>query len=316
MNRIDLGRALKAFFNDKNWAMKTLLGFVWGLLGVTAPAVTGAQLEYIRRVSRGNEELPEWDDFGQKWVAGFMVALAGMIYFLPIIVLLMIFMVPAILAGIGGGNSDAFGAILGGGMCLFWLVAIVYGVAVSLLFAAAITNYAMKQTFGAMFAFGDIMALVKGGTGYFTAWLYVLVVGFIGGAVTSVLSATGIGTILYPAVTYFVTMASGHILGQWAIAAYGTAPAAATMTAPPGYTPPAMTPPAPPAPPAAEPVAPVAPPAQPAYEPPAPPAAPAYEPPAAPAVPETPPMAPPAPPAPPSEPAAPPSEPPAGPDEA
>lgn len=68
MNSIDLGRAFKAPFMDKEWPMKTLLGFVWALLVVTSPAVYGAQLEYIRRVSGGNEELPEWNDFGNKWV--------------------------------------------------------------------------------------------------------------------------------------------------------------------------------------------------------------------------------------------------------
>ncbi len=276
MSQIDLGRSFKAFFADKDWITKTLLGFVWLLLGVTAPVVTGAQLKYIRGVSEGNEELPDWSDFWNKWVAGFFVFVAGFIYFLPVVLLGTILVVPAVFSAIAGGDSDVFGALFGGSMCLFLPLAIVYSVAVSVLFSAAMTNYAMKGTFGALFEFGVILEKVRGGSGYFTAWLFTIVIAFIGGAVTSVLSATGVGGILAPAVTYFTLMASGHVLGQWAANAYTmaaspAAPAGSYPPPPPAYQPPPPTPT--PIAPAAAPPAPTAPveaPAAPLAEPPAP----------------------------------------------
>jgi hypothetical protein len=48
MDRIDLGRAFKAPFEDKEWVVKTLLGFLWGLLVVTIPAVIGAEHGELR----------------------------------------------------------------------------------------------------------------------------------------------------------------------------------------------------------------------------------------------------------------------------
>ena len=39
MDKIDLGRAFKAPFEDKEWVKKTLLGWLWMLLIVTSPAV-------------------------------------------------------------------------------------------------------------------------------------------------------------------------------------------------------------------------------------------------------------------------------------
>lgn len=67
---IDLGRALKAPFNDTDWVSKTLLSFVWGLLGLLLfpllAVFTGVQVEYIRRVSRGDERIPDWSEFGKK----------------------------------------------------------------------------------------------------------------------------------------------------------------------------------------------------------------------------------------------------------
>ncbi len=248
---IDLGRGFKAPFEDKDWISKTLLGFLWGLLGVTAPAVSGAQVEYIRSVSRGDDSLPTWDDFGKKWVEGLLVFVAGFLYFLPVIVLGALFAAPIVVSLlVSGGDSDVLGGLFAGGFCFFWIVALVYVAGVSVLFSAAMTNYAMKGSFGAFFALGEIMELVRGNTGYLTAWFYTLVIGFGGSAVASILSGTGVGAILAPAITYLVAMMSGNILGQWAAQAYPAAPqpASAAPAAAPAFAPP---PPAPPAPPAA-----------------------------------------------------------------
>jgi len=311
MDNIDFGRAIKAPFADKGWPGKTALGFLWLLLGITSPAVYGAELEYIVRVANGNEELPEWSDFGNKWVKGFMVSVAGFLYFLPVIILGMIMYVPAILSAIAsGGDSNAIGGLFAGGSCLFGLIATVYIVAMSVLFYAAVVHYAVKGNFGAFFEFNEILTHVKDGTGYFAAWLWSLVVGLIVGAAMSVLSATGIGAILYPAAAYLMTMVIGHLFGQWAAKSYGfpgIGSAAPAYGAPGGYAPPpppAYTPPAqPPAPQGYQPPA-----APPAYAPPAPPAAPVAAP-AAPAPAPAAPVAAPAPAAP--EPAAAPVAPPA-----
>jgi hypothetical protein len=211
-------------------------------------------------------------------------------------------------------------------MCLFWLFAIVYTIAVAVVFYAATVNYALKGNFGSFFQFSEILARVRDGSGYFNAWLWAIVVSFAAGLAVSILSATFIGYILVPAVSYLSIMITAHLFGQWATRSYGIQAAAAPVGVP-GYVPPAgaYTPPAAPTPPAyappaspaapAPPAAPVAPPAP--YQPPAPvappeaPAAPApYEPPAAPPVaPAAPPVAPVTPPAPYEPPTAPPAPP-------
>lgn len=331
MDSVDFGRALKAPFNDKGWPGKTAMGFLWILLVVTSPVVYGAQLDYIKQVANGNEELPDWSDFGGKWVRGFMVGLAAFIYFLPIIVLGFIMIVPGIISAVLSGDGNAAGGLLAGGGCLFSIFAIVYGVAVSVLFSAAVVHYAVKGSFGAFFEFSEILAHVKDGTGYFAAWLWSIVVSFIVSAAMSVVSATGIGAILYPAATYLMVMITAHLFGQWAAKSYGFpglgsgapayAPAAGGYAPPPppaytpptppaapqGYqpaAPPAYAPPAQPAPPAYAPPAPEAPPAPPAAAPMyAPAAPPAYAPPPAPTAAPTPADVPQTPPAPPATPA-------------
>ncbi len=293
---VDIGRAFKAPFADPDWVKKTLLGWVWFLLFFTAPAVYGAAIEYVASVARGDERLPEWNDFGGKWVKGFLAGLAAFIYFLPVIVIGAILVVPVALSA----QTDANGltGLLAGGMCLFWIVAAIYTVAVSVLFYAALVNYAMKGHFGAFFEVGEIIAKVKV-PGYWMAWLFAIVISFAASAVTSVLSATYIGVVLLGAVIYLEAMMISHLFGQWATDAYGLAPAYAApaaagyqpiQPAPPAYTPPAPPAHVPPAPPTYAPPAPPATPAAPSAAPPAPPAPAVAPTPPAPAVPPVPPV--------------------------
>jgi hypothetical protein len=174
--------------------------------------------------------------------------------------------------------------MLGGGLCLFWTVAFVYGVFIWIFVQAAITNFAMKGDFGSLFAFSEIRDRIRTGN-YFTAWFYTLVLAVLSSIVSGALSGTGVGGILAPAISYLVFMMTGHLLGQWARVSYAVVPIAPT-TPPSGPPAPTYTPPPPPpaAPMSAAPPAPAAPapqppaPAAPAPQPPAP--APAPEPPA------------------------------------
>ncbi len=259
MNGIDFGRAFKAPFDDPDWVKKTLLGLVWGILLVTSPALVGAMVEYIRSVAHGNERLPEWDAFGDKWVRGFMVLLAGILYFLPVWVLALAFFVPVVLAS-GSNNSDALAAAASGGLCLFGLLAIIYALAVGAVFYSAVVDYAITGEFGAFFRVGDNIARIRANPGYWTAWLIAILASFAASVVAGAIPVLG-GLISF-GLTYLAYMVGGNAFGQWAAVAYNgrgpMAPSAPGMYAPPA--PPAYRPP--PAPPAYPPVTPPGPPAE------------------------------------------------------
>jgi len=240
MDSIDIARAVKAPFNDKQWVNKTLMGFLWLLLGITSPAVYGAQLEYVKSVAEGREDLPTWDDFGGKWLKGFMLIVAYFIYLLPIWVLFFVLLLPGIIASSASGG-DVGGGLIGGGMCLFVIISMVYGLGIAVLMYGATINYAIKDSFGSLFAFSEILGHVRDGSGYFAAWVWALVIGIGSSVVVSALSATFIGYIAVPAVLYLQLMMMGHVFGQWAARSYGIS---AQATAAVSYAPPA--PPAPP----------------------------------------------------------------------
>jgi hypothetical protein len=314
---MDIGRAFGIPFKDVKWFGKAAWAGLWMTLPFTGFALYGYTLDYIRNVANGYETpLPEWTgNFGRYWVRGLLVSIALGIYMLPATILMVIGYLPMLGAIVQAGSdpsSDATSAMaaLGGTtICVTSVVAIIYIVAVSILSYAALTHYALSESFGAFFQFKEIIARLRTNSGYFTAWLMTNViaigVGFVAGILASILTAILIGSVLVPfviGVCYFVGAAmAGHLFGQYAAKAYGLPglqPVAAVAYAAPGAPPAPYTPPVAPYAPPAAPVAPA--PAPPA--PPAPPAVPA--PPAAPA-PPTPPAeaAPPAAPEPPTPPA-------------
>lgn len=326
---MDIGRAFGIPFKDVKWFGKAAWAGLWMTVPFTGFAVYGYTLDYIRNVANGYETpLPEWTgNFGRYWVRGLLVAIALGIYMLPATILMVIGYLPMLGAAIQAGSdpsSDAASALaaLGGtAICVTSMVAILYIVAVSIFSYAALTHYALSESFGAFFQFKEIIARLRTNSGYFTAWLMTNViaigVGFVAGIVAGFLTAILIGIVFVPfviGVCYFVGAAmAGHLFGQYAAKAYGlpglqpVVVGYAAPTAPAPYAPPAA-PYAPPAAPVAPAPAPPAAPAAPAPPvPPEPPAAPAEAtapaPPAPPAAPAQP--APPAPPAPPEPPAAP-----------
>lgn len=233
---MDIERALGAPFKDPKWHVKSAWAGLWTILFVTAPAVTGYSLDYIWNVAHGHETpLPEWDGgFGRYWTRGLMVWVAGFVYFLPALVLMIVGMAPLLGAAAADSASiqGARGlALLGSGtMCLTMLLATVYLMAVSVFFYAAQVNFAFSVGFGSMFRFGEIMARVRSDTGgYFTAWGMSVVFAFVAGIITSVVASVLSATVVLAVATPFVSgavafvsiMISSHLLGQYAARAYG-----------------------------------------------------------------------------------------------
>lgn len=78
-------------FEDKNWAVKILLGAVFNLLTlvlVGIPFILGYLLELAKNSSEGKEiPLPEWDNLGDKFTKGLVFLVILIIYYMPGIIL-------------------------------------------------------------------------------------------------------------------------------------------------------------------------------------------------------------------------------------
>ena len=140
---------------------------------------------YVARVTRnviaGHERpLPEWDDLGSFFSEGLRRVGVALVYVLPFIVLVALFIIPA---GLLSGVDNEAMQNLGGGVagCISCLMVpmsllLMLFMPASLLFAMA------EQRFGAAFEFGRIWPFIKANLGnYLLAIVVWLIARFIGG---------------------------------------------------------------------------------------------------------------------------------------
>lgn len=212
---INVGEAFGFVFQSRNWFGKLAVGalcvlFFWLFL-IPLFILTGYFIETARRISRGERELPPWDNIGQKLGEGFMLSLALFIWSLP----------GTILSSAGNGFTSVGSSFSYTPNALAPLGAL-YALLVALL-TAAIWSQFLDRGFTGAFDFRAIFrrALMSPGMTVIV-WLMVIVADIIGGLGVILLVVGVLFTLPY---AFAVT---SHLYGQFrqrtAIAANATTP--------------------------------------------------------------------------------------------
>lgn len=238
---MNIGKAYTYPFEDKAWTTKLGLAFVITIVPILNFATYGYLIEIMRRLLRGDPEpLPDWTGLGRKFMDGLMVFLAGLVYGLPILILLVLplslMLIPAVLAG--NANTQNMGQMLStaGGVALACLgcVALLYGLALSVVFPCAYLQYARRGTFGAFFQLQEIFAMIgKDAGAFFTAWgIYLattialsLVAGAVGGLLGWIPCAGQlISIVISLGGGIYVLLVFAHLFGQFGLELSGQTP--------------------------------------------------------------------------------------------
>ena len=103
--------------------------------------------------------LPEWDDLGEYFSEGLRLFCVALIYTLPIICLVFVFIVPSIIAQ--NADSEVLRNIGGGMAACVWCLIFPLGLAMAIWLPAALLFTTVEQRFGAAFEFGQIAAFIK-----------------------------------------------------------------------------------------------------------------------------------------------------------
>lgn len=181
---MDIGRAFTYMFDDEKWVEKLVIGGLLVMASVipvvnlfTGLVVAGYTLRILRRVSRQEElPLPQWDDWGGDWIRGLMMALAGLIYTLPILILTGFSFLVSAISGNGGSGVAAVCASTTSCLSMLW------GLAMAIVFPSALINYANEEEFASFFHFDEVFRLIGDNLGdYIVAILLLFVARFVGG---------------------------------------------------------------------------------------------------------------------------------------
>lgn len=170
---INVGEAFGFVFQSRNWFGKLAVGalcvlFFWLFL-IPLFILTGYFIETARRISRGERELPPWDNIGQKLGEGFMLSLALFVWSLP----------GTILSSAGNGFTSVGSSFSYTPNALAPLGAL-YALLVALL-TAAIWSQFLDGGFVAAFDFRAVFrrAMLQPGMTVLV-WLMAIVAGIIG----------------------------------------------------------------------------------------------------------------------------------------
>jgi len=190
---MNIGKAFSFPFEDDEWLTKLLLGAVVSAVPILNFAWTGYTVDILKNVTDGySRPMPDWSDFGDKFVKGFFIWLAGFIYTLPAIIIsclpLGLLIIPASseISTEGFYQSDALLSAITGVGLIFLCLLVLYLLAFSFYFPAVLIHFAQKGTFGSCFEIGAIIKIVSKNTSkYLTAWLVSIVGAVVVGIIIS-----------------------------------------------------------------------------------------------------------------------------------
>lgn len=211
---MDIGKAFSYPFEDDDWLSKLFLGAIVSAVPILNFAWSGYTVDIVRNVIDGVKyPLPDWSDFGDKFVKGFIIWAAGFIYSLPAIVTaclpLGFLIIPA--AFENSNFSDTFYSIFTGVGIFFVCLIILYMLVFSFYFPAVYINFARKGTFGSCFEISEIVKIVSKNTSeYLTAWL----ISIVGALIVGFAIAIAVGLVSW-------IFCIGWIVG-WLISAIGS----------------------------------------------------------------------------------------------
>ena len=184
----DFARPFTFTFEDPRWVQKVLLG---GLFTLASVFIIGAFFLYgylarlVRNVIAGVERpLPEWDDLGEYFSEGVRLFCVALVYMLPLLALVLLFIVPSIIAQ--SADNDVLRNVGGGMAACVWCIIFPLSLAMAIWLPGAMLFAIVERRFGAAFEFAQIAAFIKGNVGNyllaFVVWLVVRMIvpfGFI-----------------------------------------------------------------------------------------------------------------------------------------
>ena len=231
---MDYGKSFSFPFKDKEWLTKIIVGGVFVLLSgilIGIPFLFGYILEVIRNVAAGrDEELPAWDNLGEKFTQGLILAVIAVVLAIPFGLFSCIGSVFNGMATNSGSNSAYTLSTLVG--LVVGLLSVLWGIIYAVILPAIMLRYAMTRDFGASIRPSDVWAVIRANFGQYILilivyWLATVIAGF--GVILCI-----IGVFL---TMFWAYLVQAHLLGQYQ--RNFVKPGGAM---PPAYTPPTYTP--------------------------------------------------------------------------
>jgi len=203
---IDFGKAFTFIFDDERWFDKLIVPILVSLIPVVGGlAFTGYILRTIKNVIQNEANpLPEFE-FGEDLSRGFRLFLIGLVYFLPVMLIVGLALIPMLRLN----SNESISALAVIFLVLALLLMIAYGLFLMIVQPIMTANFAVKDTFASGFELGLFFKRLGNNL---RAWLIV----YAGVILASIISP--IGSILFfvgvALTTTYSQLMVAHLTGQ------------------------------------------------------------------------------------------------------
>ena len=196
-----------------DWVGRIIIGGVLGLLSVLVIptfAVFGYLVRVLERTVAGDDEPPEFDDWGDLLAKGVVGVLITLAYSIVPVLLYGVFV--TVVVGLGSGIGGDLGTLIGFTGALLALAFIPVLFLIYYAVPAALTAYAARGEIGAAFDVGLLKPTLLS-LEYFLAVLMPIVVAILVFVLSVVLLATIVGAVLIPLVQFYGQVAIFRMFG-------------------------------------------------------------------------------------------------------
>ena len=157
----------------------------WILLLIATILLTLPLMGYTLRILRGEKPAPEVENWGTLFVDGIKYLIIGLIYAIPLFIIMFLALAPMVVAAMSAGTPGAATAAamtaLGTflvGLVVFFIAAIIIGLFANI----GIVRFARMGSMGEAFNFGAILATI-GKIGWVNYIIALIIIGIIFGVV-------------------------------------------------------------------------------------------------------------------------------------
>lgn len=211
---MDIGKSFTYVFEDDDWIAKIVIGILISLVPILNFAGYGYSIQVVKNVRDGHKQpLPSWEELGKFFIDGLKFMLGTLIYYLPLIVIGVLFFIFALALAPAAESNEAAGITLGLTamtlMCLLGFFILIP----ALLLPALMIQYAKNDQIGDMLKLSEIWELISKNIGEYL--LIILLAGFLIFMVAPLGIVLCVVGILFT--SWWVQLIIGHLIGQYAV---------------------------------------------------------------------------------------------------
>jgi hypothetical protein len=211
---MDVAKSITYTFEDERWGVKVLIGGLLSLVPIVRFFVGGYMIEVARNIALGAADgLPEWEDWGQKFMRGVLSWLIDLVYHLPTILMGICLGMALAITG-EGDNGNGLGALFS--ICL-GLPMSLYGLVVALWLPAARLRYAVTDNVADAFQFRKIFRFISANLGNYALAIAAIIVVAVAVVLVGIVVAgvtCGLGILLFPFIGFVRYVVMAHLIGQ------------------------------------------------------------------------------------------------------